>query len=257
MPKGDKLRLAMTLKKEKMPLNKSEILIVIPTYNEKENIAKLVPLILKQDKNIDILVVDDNSPDRTGELIEKLAKKNQKIHALHRKGKLGIGSAYIAGFKYGLKNKYDLIISMDADLSHQPKYLPAMISASKKYDLVLGSRWTKGGGVTGWPWHRYVMSWGANFFSRVLLKLKPKDITTGYRCYKREVLEKIGLDKITSTGYAFFEELIYRVQKAGYTIGEVPIIFVDRKIGQSKIDKKEIYSSAKAIWHLFLKDINK
>lgn len=256
-----------------MPLSKTEILIVIPTYNEKENIEKLIPQILKQDKNIDILVVDDGSPDGTGELVEKLAKKNPKIHVLHRKGKLGIGSAYIEGFKYGVKseasrskargffslrrNKYDLIISMDADLSHNPKYLPAMITASGKYDLVLGSRWTKGGGVTGWPWHRYVMSWGANFFSRVLLKLKPKDITTGFRCYKREVLEKIGLDNITSSGYAFFEELIYRVQKAGFSIGEVPIIFVDRKIGQSKIDKKEIITSAKAIWHLFLKDIKK
>lgn len=232
-------------------------LIVIPTYNEKENIVKLIPEVLKQDKSIDILIVDDNSPDGTGKIVDGLSSKNRRIHILHRKGKLGIGSAYIAGFKYGLKNKYDLIISMDADLSHQPKYLPKMIMASLKYDLVLGSRWTKGGGVTGWPWHRYVMSWGANLFSRVLLKLKPKDITTGYRCYKREVLKKIDLDTIVSTGYAFFEELIYRVQKAGFSIGEVPIIFVDRKIGQSKIDKKEIMTSAKAIWHLFLKDINK
>lgn len=232
-------------------------LIVIPTYNEKENIVKLIPEVLKQDKSIDILIVDDNSPDGTGSIVGGLAKKNQQIHILHRKGKLGIGSAYIAGFKYGLKNKYDLIVSMDADLSHNPKYLPEIIAASSKYDLVLGSRWTKGGGVTGWPWHRYVMSWGANLFSRVLLRLKPKDVTTGYRCYKREVLEKIKLDTIVSTGYAFFEELIYRTQKAGFNIGEVPIIFVDRKIGQSKIDKKEIITSAKAIWHLFLKDINK
>jgi len=240
-----------------MALDKSKILIVIPTYNEKENVAKLIPLILKQDKNIDILVVDDGSPDGTGELVDGLINKNKKIHILHRKGKLGIGSAYIEGFKYGLKNNYDLIISMDADLSHNPKYLPAMITASGKYDLVLGSRWTKGGGVKGWPWHRYVMSWGANLFSRALLNLKPKDITTGYRCYKREVLENIDLDNIVSSGYAFMEEMIYKVQKAGFTIGEVPIVFVDRKIGQSKIDKKEIYTSAKAIWHLFLKDFNK
>ncbi|MFA6423019.1 MAG: glycosyltransferase family 2 protein [Patescibacteria group bacterium] len=230
-----------------------KILFITPTYNEKENIGKLIPLVLDVNGNIEILVIDDNSPDGTGELVDNMAKDDPRIKILHRKGKLGIGSAYVEGFKYAIKNQYDLIFQMDADLSHDPKYIPELIRKSEKYDLVLGSRWVKGGGVIGWPFYRYLTSWGANLLTRSLLRLKPKDITTGYRCYKVEVLKKINLDEIVSTGYAFMEELIFRVQRAGFKIGEIPIIFVDRKIGKSKMGIKEIISSARAVFKLLMK----
>lgn len=228
-------------------------LIIIPTYNEKENITRLIPEILKLKIDTDILVVDDGSPDGTGEAVEKIARKNKHIKVMHRNGKLGLGSAYVQGFKYAIKQKYDLIFQMDADFSHQPKYLKSLIHESEKYDLVLGSRWVKGGGVTGWAWYRYVSSWSANLIARTLLSLKPRDITTGFRCYHRKVLETINLEGIVSAGYAFLEELIYRTQKAGFTIGETPIIFVDRTSGQSKMTMKEISTSAKAIFRLFFR----
>ena len=227
-------------------------LVIIPTYNEKENIGKLIPQILLQDKGIEVLVVDDNSPDKTGELVEKLAQKNKRVHIIHRKGKLGFGTAYIAGFKYAIKKDYSLIFQMDADFSHQPKYLPKMISAAKKYDLVLGSRLVRGGGVIGWPKYRYLTSKSANLFSRKLLGLKPHDVTTGFRCYNRNVLKKIDFNGIVCSGYAFLEELIYLTQKAGFKIGEIPIIFVDRKFGKSKLGIKEILTSAKSIIKLYL-----
>lgn len=228
-------------------------LIILPTYNEKENIEKLVPRVLSVDDKINVLIIDDNSPDGTGQLADWLAKENSRIKVMHRQGKLGYGSAYVQGFRYALKKGYDLIFQMDADLSHDPKYIPELIKKSEKYDLVLGSRWVKGGGVVGWPIYRYLMSWGANLMVRVLLSLKPRDITTGYRCYRREVLAKINLSGIVASGYAFLEELIYRVQGAGFTIGEIPIIFVDRKIGKSKIGIAEIITSFKAIFKLFAK----
>lgn len=227
------------------------VLILTPTYNEKENIVKLIAKIHQVNKDVDILVIDDNSPDGTGECVERIAAKDERVKALHREGKLGLGSAYVAGFRYAIKNKYDLIFQMDADLSHDPKYIPKLIKKSEKYDLVLGSRWVKGGGVEGWPFYRYIMSWGANLIARVLLSLKPRDITTGYRCYRREVLEKIDLSSIVASGYAFLEELIFRVQGAGFTISEVPIIFIDRRVGQTKMGLKEITTSSKAILKLF------
>lgn len=226
-------------------------IVLLPTYNEVENIPTLLPLILKQDKNIDILVIDDNSPDGTGEIVDKLVKKNARINVIHRKGKLGIGSAYIAGFKYALKNKYDLVFQMDSDFSHDPKYLPKLIAKSANYDLVIGSRWRRGGGVRGWPWYRFATSFSANVFTRFMLDLKPRDVTSGFRCYHREVLENIELDKIKSSSYAILEELIYNVQKGGFSIGEVPIVFVDRKLGQSKMGKKDIIDSFHSIWKLF------
>jgi dolichol-phosphate mannosyltransferase len=232
-------------------------LIIIPTYNEKENIEKLISEILKQDKDIDVLIVDDNSPDGTGAIVDELKKKNPRINILHRKGKLGLGSAYILGFKYALKHQYGLIFQMDADFSHNPKYLPKLIFAAQKYDLVLGSRLVRGGGVVGWPRIRYFTSRSANLFSRTLLGLKPHDVTTGFRCYNKRVLEKINLDGIVCTGYAFLEELIYLTQKSGFSIGEIPIVFVDRKLGKSKMGLKEIISSAKAVIKLSLSQKSK
>lgn len=231
----------------------SKYLVIIPTYNEKDNVKKLITEILKQDNLIDVLIIDDNSPDGTGEIVDQVVKQNKRVRVIHRSGKLGYGTAYVAGFKYALKNNYDLIFQMDGDFSHDPKYLPKLIEASSKYDLTLGSRWTKGGGVVGWQWYRYCMSWGANLIARTLLSLKPRDITTGFRCYNRRVLQKINLNGIVSSGYAFLEELLFRTQRAGFTIGEIPIIFVDRKAGKSKMGLKEITTSGKAIFSLFIR----
>jgi len=225
-------------------------LIILPTYNEIQNIPKLIENIFHLENSVDILVIDDNSPDGTGKLVDKIAKNNNQVKIIHRAGKLGLGSAYIAGFKYAIKNNYDLIFEMDADFSHDPKYIKNFINASKKMDLVIGSRWIKGGKVIGWPWYRFLTSWGANFATRILLGLKIKDVTSGYRCYHCKILKNLNFKEIISTGYAFQEEMIYRTQKDGFSIGEIPITFVDRKIGKSKMGSKEIISSAKAILKL-------
>jgi len=230
-----------------------KVLIVIPTYNEKYNISKLIPKILIQNRIINILIVDDNSPDGTGELADEISRKNKRIKVIHRKIKMGLGAACIDGFKFGLDRGYDLICEMDADLSHDPKYLNELVRKSQKYDLVLGSRWIDGGGVVGWAWYRYVISWSANLITRILFGLKQKDLTTGYRCYRRKVLETVNLNNTVSSGYAFLEEMVYETHKAGFKIKEIPIIFIDRRFGQTKMSKKEIIDSTKAILRLFIK----
>lgn len=232
---------------------KINVLVVIPTYNEKSNIVELVAKILIQRKFIDVLIVDDNSPDSTGQIADEMSMKNKRIKVIHRRNKMGLGAACVHGFKYGLNKHYDLICEMDADLSHDPKFLNDLIDKSRKYDLVLGSRWTKGGGVVGWAWYRHVASRMANLITRTLFGLKAKDVTTGYRCYNRKILEKMDLNNVVSSGYAFLEEMVYMTQKAGFRIGEIPIIFIDRRLGQSKMSKKEIIDSSKAILKLFVK----
>lgn len=228
-----------------------KILVIVPTYNEKNNIIRLIPTVLKQNNNIEVLVVDDNSPDGTGSAIDQIVAKNNRVKVIHRQRKNGYGFACVEGFQFGLRNGYQLICQMDADFSHNPKYLNNLLDKSTDYDVVLGSRWVKGGGVVGWPWYRYLSSRGANLFARTLFNLKPKDITTGYRCYHREVLEKVDLGGIVSSGYAFLEEMLYRIQRAGFQIGEVPIIFVDRKIGKSKMGLREIFTSSRALLKLY------
>lgn len=225
-------------------------LIIIPTYNEGPNIVNLIQKIILVEKKADILIVDDNSPDQTGKLVDQIAAKNNQVTIIHRQCKLGLGSAYAAGFKYALKNNYDLIFEMDADLSHNPKDIPKFIQASEKADLVLGSRWIKNGQIIGWSWYRYCTSLGANIITRLLLNLKPKDITSGFRCYKRKVLENLNLNNVVSSGYAFQEEMILFTQKNHFIIKEIPIVFVDRKKGKSKMGLKEIFSSARAILKL-------
>ena len=222
-------------------------LLIIPTYNELENLKKLLPAIFKQNLNLDVLIIDDNSPDGTGQFIKTWKNTNHHLKLIERPRKLGLGSAYVLGFRYALNQKYNLIFEMDADFSHHPKYLKDFIRAAKKYDLVLGSRWIKNGGVVGWSFFRYFASFSANLVTRLLLGLKPKDITTGFRCYRRQTLEKISLNHIVSSGYAFQEEMIYRTQQAGCSIREIPIIFKDRTLGESKMTKKEIMTSAKTI----------
>ncbi|MFC1454929.1 polyprenol monophosphomannose synthase [Candidatus Undinarchaeota archaeon] len=218
--------------------------IVLPTYNEKDNITKIVPAILdifkkEKIKGI-ILVVDDNSPDGTGKLANSLSKKHKNVKVLHRKKKEGLGRAYIAGFKKAISFGADVILEMDADFSHNPKYLPELLKGIRENDLMLGSRYIPGGETPDWPPSRKLISWGANTLAKVLTGIRVHDVTGGYRAYKKEVLEMINLDSIKTNGYAFQIEMLYRTQKAGFRIGETPIVFYDRKYGSSKLSKSDI-----------------
>lgn len=219
-----------------------KIYIIIPTYNEKENLPSLVRAINSElvNYNYKILIVDDNSPDGTGKLAEDL-KIEYSVEVLHRQGKLGLGSAYVAGFKHALTKGADLIFEMDADFSHDPKDLPRMISAIEDdADMVIGSRRIKGGKIVGWNSWRHFCSKGAMLVSCLILNLKTKDVTAGFRCYKSEVLKRINFNNIKSNGYAFQEEMIYKVEKLGFKIKEIPVTFIDRQKGKSKLNKKDI-----------------
>ncbi len=236
-----------------------QISIVIPTYNEKENLPELIDKIFNvfEKNNLDgnVIVVDDNSPDGTGHIADRLAEKDNKIQVIHRKGKLGIGTAHIAGFKHAIEvNHSDLIFSMDSDLSHDPKYLPNFIEMHENgCDVVVGSRYVEGGGVVNWGLYRKAVSKGANLLASTLLGVKVHDMTTGYRCYDRKVLEKLDLDSIRSNGYSFLEEILFYCNKENFGIGETPIIFVDRTHGKSKLSKKEMVKFFLTIVRLMLK----
>ena len=217
--------------------------VIITTYNERANIVDLISEIFAQPiSDLHIIVVDDNSPDKTAEAVAQIQTTYPgKLYLINRYHKLGLGSAYIAGFKKAMSLNADLLIEMDADFSHDPKDLPRLAEAcTEGFDLAIGSRKIAGGKVVGWSLKRKLMSNGAALFSRILLGLKTKDVTAGYRCFKRQVLEKINLDTIKSNGYAFQEELLYRTEKLGFTIKEITVIFKDREVGQSKLGKKEI-----------------
>ena len=224
-------------------------LIVIPTYNEKENIVRLIKAIKKEKVPADILDVDDNSPDGTGKIVEKLSRYDKAIHVLHRKKKAGLGKAYIAGFKWGMDKGYKKMFSMDADFSHPHTALKTMISLSKSDRIVIGSRYVKGGKIVGWSWPRYINSWGANFVTRLLLQIKAKDATAGFKCYPVEFFKKIDLDKIQASGYAFQVEMLLKAQEAGFKLAETPITFTDRVAGESKI-QGELTKSAKVVFNL-------
>jgi dolichol-phosphate mannosyltransferase len=220
--------------------NMQKTVIVIPTYNEKKNIIRLIERIFHLNiPNLEVLVVDDNSPDGTAEYVIKL-KEKFPVDLIKRKGKLGLGSAYICGFKKALEKKAQYIFEMDADFSHDPDDIISMLKAIQSADLVIGSRKVAGGKIIGWGIVRKIMSNGAMWFSRTLLGLKVKDVTSGFRCFRSEVLKQIDLDTIKSNGYAFQEELLYRVQKKEYRIKEIPVVFVDREEGHSKLSKKDI-----------------
>ncbi len=219
-----------------------QTIIVIPTYNERDNIVNLINDIFKQSlENIKIIVVDDNSPDKTAELVAAAQKTQPNLYLIKRYNKLGLGSAYIAGFKKALALGADLIVEMDADYSHDPKDISRLIeTCDNGFHLTIGSRKIKGGKIIGWNFKRKFMSQGAMLIARALLRLKTKDVTSGFRCFKREVLEKINLDSIKSSGYAFQEEMLYRTQKNKFQIKEIPVIFTDRKLGKSKLSNKDI-----------------
>jgi len=227
-----------------------KILVIIPTYNEKENISTILPQDLKQDQGIEVLVVDDNSPDGTGRMVEELNASNPRIKLISRAKKSGLGTAYIAGFDYALRNGYDYIFEMDSDFSHDPNYIPDFLKAIKDSDLVLGSRYIKGVNVVNWPITRLLLSYFANVYARWVTGLPVKDSTSGFKCFKREVLEKIGLDNIHSNGYAFQIEMSFRAWRKGFKIKEIPIIFVDRRAGESKMSKKIVREAIWVVWKL-------
>jgi glycosyltransferase involved in cell wall biosynthesis len=220
-----------------------DIRVIIPTYNEKDNISELVKQILALPVNAQVIVVDDNSPDGTGQIAHQLAAQNPRVSVIHRAGKLGLGTAYIAGFKKGLAEGADRLITMDADFSHDPAYIPALVALADHYHITIGSRYIPQGGVVNWEWQRRFLSWGANAFARAVLGLKANDCTAGFRCYHREVLLNIDLDKIFSNGYSFLVEMLFKCQRQGYQVGEIPITFANRERGQSKISQREIFKA--------------
>ncbi|MFH1564692.1 MAG: polyprenol monophosphomannose synthase [bacterium] len=229
------------------------IFIIIPTYNEKENIENLINKIFGFNiANLNILIVDDNSPDGTGKIVRGLVEKYKNhLRLIQRSKKMGIGNAYICGFKYAIEKNADLIFEMDADFSHDPKYIPNFIEEIKNgNNVVIGSRKIKGGKIEGWNLERKFMSLGAMFFARIILGIKTKDVTSGYRCYKKKALLQINLDKIKSNGYAFQEEMIYLCEKKGFKIKEIPITFIDRKLGKSKLGHKDIFEFFKTVVRL-------
>lgn len=223
------------------------ISIVIPTYNERKNLPVLIDRLIiafKENKlKGNIIVVDDGSPDGTGDMADEISKKLQNLYVLHRHGKLGIGSAYIAGFEYAIeKISSDIIFTMDSDLSHDPDCIPNFIDlCSKGYDVVVGSRYIEGGGIENWPFYRRYMSRGANLLASTILGVNVHDMTTGYRCYKKKVILSIDFKTIKSNGYSFLEEILYRCIQKNFTIGETPIIFTDRKYGNSKLSHSEMF----------------
>lgn len=230
-------------------------IVLIPTYNEKKNISKIISAVFKFNPKVHILVIDDSSPDGTGDIVKKMISKYpRQLHLMTRLKKEGLGKAYVAGFRWALQRKYHFIVSMDADFSHDPKYLPTMLSVATKEDtdIVIGSRYIRGGGILGWDWKRLLNSRGANFATRLMLGLKSKDVTAGYKVYDSRFLKKLSLNNLVASGYAFQVEMIYLAKEKGAKVVEVPIIFADRRVGESKISG-ELVRSMKIVWRLFIR----
>lgn len=226
-------------------------LVIVPTYNERFNIARLIPAILAQDACLQVLVVDDASPDGTGEVVDAIAANNERVHIIHREAKLGLGTAYIAGFRWALAKKYDFIFEMDADFSHNPERLPEFLEAIRESDVVLGSRYQGGRvNVVNWPMSRLFLSYAANIYARAVTGLPISDTTGGFKCFRRNVLESIDLSAVQSNGYAFQIEMSFRVWKRGFRLFEVPIIFVDRTEGVSKMSKRIVREAIWMVWRL-------
>ncbi len=231
------------------------ILVIIPTYNELENVKKIIPAVLGQNSGIDVLIVDDNSPDKTGDYVEELSKENSRVKLLRREKKLGLGTAYIAGFKYALQHNYDFVFEMDADFSHDPNEIKNFLEAIKEADLVLGSRYINGVRVLNWPMRRLLLSYFASVYTRIITGLPVKDATGGYKCFRIDVLKAIDLDRIKSNGYSFQIEMTFKAYKKGFRIKEIPIVFMDRVKGKSKMSKKIVREAVFMVWKLRLRSI--
>ncbi len=230
-----------------------ETLICIPTYNEKENIERLIGLLLDLSLDLEVVVIDDNSPDGTGELMEEWSKREPRVHALHRPGKMGLGGAYIKGFKWALaETDAKFIYEMDADFSHDPSAVPELLQKAQDADLVIGSRYCNGITVMNWPLSRLILSVGANIYTRIVTGLPLHDATGGFKCFRREVLEALPLDDITSDGYSFQIELNYHTWKRDFRIVEMPIVFADRLVGQSKMSRRIVWEAVFLVWKLRL-----
>ncbi|MET8682053.1 polyprenol monophosphomannose synthase [Streptomyces sp. NPDC004647] len=222
-------------------------LVIIPTYNEAANIKPIVARVRSAVPDAHILVADDNSPDGTGKLADELVAEDDQVHVLHRKGKEGLGAAYLAGFRWGIEHGYGVLVEMDADGSHQPEELPRLLTALKGADLVLGSRWVPGGRVVNWPKYRQFISRGGSTYSRLLLGLSVRDVTGGFRAFRKETLEGLGMDAVASQGYCFQVDLAWRAVKAGFHVVEVPITFVEREHGDSKMNNDIV---VEALWRV-------
>jgi dolichol-phosphate mannosyltransferase len=229
-------------------------LVIVPTYNEATNIPQLIPQVLSQDERIDMLIVDDGSPDGTGKIADGLAADNPRVHVIHRGSKLGLGTAYIAGFRWALAREYAYVFAMDADFSHDPRHLKEFLVAAETADLVLGSRYL-GGRVTvvNWPIGRLLLSYIANIYARIVTGLRVYDATGGFKCFRRVVLESLNLDAVGSNGYAFQIEMSFRAWRKGFSIAEIPIVFVDRTDGVSKMSGKIVREAIWRVWALRLR----
>jgi dolichol-phosphate mannosyltransferase len=236
--------------------HRTRALVVVPTYNERDNISRLVPQILGQDDQLEVLIIDDASPDGTGDVADRLAEEEPRTHVVHRDAKLGLGTAYIEGFRWGLERDYELFFEMDADFSHDPAHLPEFLSAIREFDLVLGARYLHGRvTVINWPMGRLLLSWFANAYARFVTRLPVSDATSGFKCFRRRVLEGIDLDRVGSEGYAFQIEMSLRAWRAGFAIGEIPIVFVDRDLGESKISNRIVWEAVWRVWALRVIDL--
>ncbi len=225
-------------------------LVITPTYNEADNAERLINAILSQDSEVEMLIVDDNSPDGTGAIVERMQAGNSRIHLIKRSGKMGLGTAYVAGFKYAIEKKFDYVMEMDADFSHDPNEIPNFLKKIKDFDVVLGSRYIDGVRILNWPIGRLILSYGASLYTRIITGMSIKDTTGGFKCFRRKVLEAIDLNAIHSNGYAFQIEMNFKAWKKGFKIVEHPIIFVDRTHGTSKMSKNIIYEAVFLVWKL-------
>lgn len=237
-------------------MGEGRFLVIIPTYNERDSLPRKVPLVLAQDERIDVLVVDDASPDGTGELADGIAAQERRVHVVHRDAKDGLGKAYLAGFRWGLERGYELLFEMDADISHPPEALAPMIAAACRHDVVIGSRYVEGRvTVSNWPMSRLLVSYFGSWYARFITRMPIRDATGGFNCWHRRVLESVGLERVSANGYAFQIELKYRAWRKGFSLVEIPILFTERDTGESKMSKKIVREAIWRVWWLKIRDL--
>jgi dolichol-phosphate mannosyltransferase len=233
----------------------SRALVVIPTYNEAANVRNLIPEILRVDSGLEIFVVDDSSPDGTADVVKELMASDPRVHLVQRQEKSGLGTAYVVGFRYAIEHCFDYVFEMDADHSHDAHELPNFLAMMNEYDLVIGSRYRNGVRVLNWPVQRLLLSYFANVYTRLITGLPVKDATGGFKCFRRKVLESIDLDSVKSNGYAFQIEMTYKAWKKGFRVHEIPIVFMDRRVGTSKMSKRIVYEAVFMVWKLRLRSL--
>ena len=225
-------------------------MVIVPTFNERENIEAIVRAALELPVDLHVTIVDDNSPDGTGQIVDEMVDRDERVHVIHRGGKLGLGTAYVEGFRYALAQGAQLILQMDADFSHSPSVIPSLLRAAKNSDVVVGSRYVPGGGTRNWGLLRRLTSRGGSLYARTILSIPVRDLTGGFNCWRREVLETLCLDDVSSVGFGFMIEMKYRAMRQGFRLTEIPIIFVDRRVGQSKMSGGIAVEALVRVWQL-------